>query len=94
MRRADQTALALQDLVERGKTSGRPGSDHDLAAVLGAALDRYALTRLYLVATAALGRSPVPEPHYFCPWRKAPFSESTMGDHVLAAHSDPVGAKT
>lgn len=61
---SDKLAAALAELVERSKASGRPGSDHDLAEVLEQGLDRYALARLYLVATHRLGRSPIPEHPY------------------------------
>jgi hypothetical protein len=46
----------LTEIVERGKTSGRPGSDHDLAEVLADGLDRYALARLGAVASSRLRR--------------------------------------
>ena len=54
--RPGEVADLLVELVERGKTSGRPGSDNELADVLGAALDPYELARLSAVARTRLGR--------------------------------------
>jgi hypothetical protein len=54
--RAEQVADLLREIVERGKTSGRPGADNDLCDVLDAALDPYALARVYAVASTHLGR--------------------------------------
>lgn len=55
MSRADEAADLLADIVERGKTSGRPGACHDLAELLATALDAYELARLAAVARARLG---------------------------------------
>jgi hypothetical protein len=55
MNRADDCAALLAELVERGKTSGRPHGDEVLASVLDAALDPYELARLSAVARARLG---------------------------------------
>lgn len=56
MTRAEEAAELLREIVERGKTSGRPGSDNDLSDVLQAALDPYELARLCAVARSHISR--------------------------------------
>jgi len=53
--RADEAAELLTEIVERGKTSGRPGGDDELARVLAGSLDAYALACLCAVARSRLG---------------------------------------
>ena len=55
MNRASEAADLLAEIVERGKTTGRPDSDHELEDVLAAALDPFELARLVAVSRTRLG---------------------------------------
>jgi len=80
MIRADQAADALAELM-RGRDQTQ------LAEVLAEALDRYALTRLYLMARARLGPHRGPDFQIYCPWCSAEFTESTFSEHVSSRHN-------
>jgi hypothetical protein len=82
----DATADALLELTRRPPMV--IGGESELAAVLGEALDRYALARLYCVATTRAAiltgeHRSGPDWYRYCPWCRDELEDPSKGGFAL-----------